>query len=79
MSAESNKSVNPPQLTLTETPKDVTYRARESWNLGSGFSPGGASMSNAARVEAILRNRTRTANHLPGHTLSTYVRERQEL
>jgi len=73
MSAESNKSVNP-QFTLTETPKDVTYRARESWNLGSNFSPAGASMSNMARVLAIFRNRTRIANHLPGHILSTGVR-----
>jgi len=82
MSAETTDTQQiskPPELILAETPKDTTYRVRDSWNLGSNFSPAGASMSNAARVQEILRNRTRRANHLPGHILSTYVREGSEL
>ena len=53
------------------TLKRRTYRMKDSWNLGSSFSPIGASMSNAARAEAMLRNRVRRANHLPGHILSS--------
>ena len=82
MSAETRDAeqlvCKPPQL-VTKTPKVITYRTGDSWNLGSGSSPTGASMSNTARVQAILRNRVRRANHRPGHNLSTGVRERQEL
>ena len=55
----------PPQIAVTETPKDVTNRMGASRNLGSSFSPVGASMSNTASVQAILRNRVRRASHLP--------------
>ena len=82
MSAETTDTQQiskPPKFILTETPKDTTYRVRDSWNLGSGFSPAGASMSNTARVQEILRKSARRANNFPGHILSTGVRERQEL
>ena len=58
MSAETTDTQQiskPFKLVLTETPKDTTYRVRDSWNLGSNFSPAGASMSNAARVQEMLR------------------------
>jgi len=55
----------PLQIAVTETPKDVTNRTGKSRNLGSSFSPAGASMSNTARMQAILRNRVRRASHLP--------------